>query len=77
MGLAPEIAAVLSDKAAERDPLAGVYHLARAYEVADWQRVEEIAAELGVPVANLGEVYCAATGWAAEVMEPVSATQPV
>ena len=77
MCLAPEIAAVLSGQAAESDPLAGVYQLARAYEVADWQRVEEIARQLGVPVASLGEVYCAAAGWAQQVMEPVTAAQPV
>jgi EAL and modified HD-GYP domain-containing signal transduction protein len=76
MGLAPEIAAVLRGQAAASDPLAGVYHLAQAYEVADWERVEEIAQQLGVPVASLGEEYCAATGWASEVLEPVTATQP-
>jgi c-di-GMP-related signal transduction protein len=74
--LAPEIAAVLNSHAPERDPLAGVYQLARAYEVADWQRVEEIAAQLGIPLASLGEVYCAATGWAQQVLEPVTAAQP-
>jgi c-di-GMP-related signal transduction protein len=76
MGLAPEIAAVLRGQAAANDPLAGVYHLARAYELADWERVEEIARQLRIPVANLGEEYCAATGWASEVLEPVTATQP-
>ena len=77
MGLAPEIAAVLRGSAAEGDPLARVYQLARAYEVADWQRVEEICQQLRVPVASLGEVYCAAAGWAQQVMEPVPAAQPV
>src|SRR5580704_8424911 len=77
MGLAPEIAAVLRGSAAEGDPLARVYQLARAYEVADWQRVEEICQQLPVPVASLGEVYCAAAGWAQQVMEPVPAAQPV
>ena len=57
MCLAPEITAVLSGQAPESDPLAGVFQLARAYEVADWPRVEEIARQLGVPVAGLGEVY--------------------
>jgi c-di-GMP-related signal transduction protein len=77
MGLAPEIAAVLRGSAAEGDTLARVFQLARAYEVADWQRVEEICQQLGVPVASLGEVYCAAAGWAQQVMEPVAAAQPV
>jgi len=54
-----------------------VYQLARAYEVADWQRVEELGQQLGVPVASLGEVYCAAAGWAQQVMEPVTVAQPV
>ena len=77
MCLAPEITAVLSGQAPESDPLAGGFQLARAYEVADWPRVEEIARQLGVPVASLGEVYCAATGWAQQVLEPVTAAQPV
>jgi EAL and modified HD-GYP domain-containing signal transduction protein len=70
MCLAPEIAAVLTGEATGGDPLAVVYELARAYEAADWQRVEEIALQLRVPVASLGEVYCAATGWAQQVLTP-------
>jgi c-di-GMP-related signal transduction protein len=77
MCLAPEIAAVLRGGAPEKDPLAVVYELAQAYEVADWPRVEETARQLGVPVASLGDIYCSATGWAQEVMEPVTAAQPV
>jgi c-di-GMP-related signal transduction protein len=53
MGLAPEIAAVLNGNARELDPLAGVYHLARAYEVADWPRVEEVGLQIGVPALSL------------------------
>jgi len=77
MCLAPEIARVLSGEAPEGDRLAGVYQLARAYEVADWPRVEELARQLEVPVASLVEVYCAAAGWAQQVLEPVTAAQPV
>jgi c-di-GMP-related signal transduction protein len=77
MCLAPEIAAVLNGQAREGDPLAGIYRLARAYEVADWPGVEEIARQIGVPVASLGEVYCAAAGWAQQVLEPAPAAQPV
>jgi EAL and modified HD-GYP domain-containing signal transduction protein len=76
MSLAPEIAAVLTGEATDSNPLAIVYELAQAYEAADWPRVEEIALQLGVPVASLGEVYCAATGWAQQVLDPVAA-QPV
>ncbi len=75
--LAPEIMLVLSGQAPERDPLAGIYRLAQAYEVADWQGVEETALELGVPVASLGGEYCAAAGWAQQVMEPGTVAQPV
>lgn len=77
MCLAPEITAVLSGQAPESDPLAGAFQLARAYEVADWPRVEEIARQLNVPVASLGDVYLAATGWAQQVLEPVTAAQSV
>jgi EAL and modified HD-GYP domain-containing signal transduction protein len=77
MCIAPEIAAVLSGQAGENDPLAGVYHLARAYEVAEWQRVEDLARQLGVPAASLGEEYCAAAGWASQVLEPGPVALPV
>ena len=77
MSLAPDIAAVLRGEASKSDPLMAVYELARAYEVAEWQRVEEIALQLRVAVASLGEEYCAAAGWAQQVLEPVSVAQPV
>jgi c-di-GMP-related signal transduction protein len=77
MRLAPEIVAVLSGQAAENDPLAEVYQLVRAYEVADWQRVEQLGQQLGVPVAGLAEEYCAAAGWASQVLEPGTVAQPV
>ncbi len=77
MRLAPEIAAVLRGQAADNDPLAEVYQLVRAYEVADWRRVEQLGQQLGVPVAGLGEEYCAAAGWASQVLEPGTVAQPV
>ena len=77
ISLDPEIASVLRGKAADSDPLARVYQLARAYEVADWQRVEEIGGQLGVPVASLGGMYCEAAGWAQQVLDPATAAQPV
>jgi c-di-GMP-related signal transduction protein len=77
MSLAPEITAVLRGHAPERDPLAGIYQLAGAYEAANWQRVEEIARQLGVPVDSLGQEYCAAAGWASQVLDPVTSAQPV
>jgi c-di-GMP-related signal transduction protein len=76
MNLAPEIAAVLSGQAGKGDALGGMYDLARAYEVADWARVEELAGQLSIPTGSLGEVYCAATGWARQVLEP-AVPQPV
>jgi c-di-GMP-related signal transduction protein len=76
MNLAPEIASVLSGQSSESDPLSQVFVLARAYEVADWPRVEEIARKLGAPVTDLGEAYCAAAGWARQVLEPGAALQP-
>jgi EAL and modified HD-GYP domain-containing signal transduction protein len=77
MCLAPEISMVLSGQAPASDFLAAVYQLARAYEIGDWQRVEELATQVGVPVPSLGEEYCAAAGWAAQILEPVAAAQPV
>jgi c-di-GMP-related signal transduction protein len=77
MNLAPEIAAILSGRAPEGDPLGRVYQLARAYEVADWTRVEKLGGQLAIPTGSLGEVYCAAAGWARQVLEPDKVPQPV
>jgi c-di-GMP-related signal transduction protein len=77
MNLAPEIAAVLSGKAPEGDTLKRVYDLAKAYELADWARVEELAPQLSLVTGSLGEVYCAASGWARQVVEPGQVPQPV
>jgi c-di-GMP-related signal transduction protein len=77
ISLAPEIAAVLQGETRAGDPLARIYQLARAYELAEWAQVEEIGTQLGLPVSRLGEVYCDAAGWAQQVLEPANAVQPV
>jgi c-di-GMP-related signal transduction protein len=77
MNLAPEIAAVLNGKAPDSDMLRRVYDLAKAYEMADWARVEELAGQARIPTSNLGEEYCAAAGWAQQILEPVLPNQPV
>jgi hypothetical protein len=45
--------------------------------MADWVRVEELAGQARIPTSSLGEVYCAAAGWAQQVLEPVLPNQPV
>jgi c-di-GMP-related signal transduction protein len=77
MRLPPKIVAVLSGQAPEDDSLAKVYQLARAYELADWPLVEKLARQLGLPDSSLAEVYCAAAGWANQVLEPGTVAQPV
>ena len=79
MNLAPEIAAVLNGKAPEGDSLGRLYDLARAYELGDWARVEELANQVSIPTGTLAEAYCSATGWAQQILEPVlpSRTRPV
>ncbi len=76
MNLAPEIAAVLNGSAPDSDMLRRVYDLAKAYELADWARVEELAVQARIPTSSLSEVYCAAAGWAQQVLEPVLPSQP-
>jgi c-di-GMP-related signal transduction protein len=71
MNLAPEIAAVLNGKAPEGDALGRLYNLAKAYEIADWARVEELASQVSIPTGTLAEVYCASAGWAQQILEPV------
>lgn len=73
ISLAPEITNVLQGNAPTADPLAAAYELARAYELADWARVEQLAGQLRVPVGNLSQLYCAAAAWAQRVLEPVIA----
>jgi len=76
MNLAPEIAAVLNGRAPDSDMLRRVYDLAKAYELADWARVEELAGQARISTSCLGEVYCAAAGWAQQILEPVLPGQP-
>jgi c-di-GMP-related signal transduction protein len=71
MNLAPEIASVLNGKAPAGDRLGRLYDLARAYELADWARVEELAKQVSIPASTLAEVYCEAAGWAQQILEPV------
>lgn len=77
IALASEIAAVLGGDAADSNPLACVYRLARAYEAADWPLVEQMGERLGAPLTELTGAYCEAAGWAQQVLEPSSAAQPV
>jgi c-di-GMP-related signal transduction protein len=77
IALASEVAAVLRGDTADRGPLSRVYQLARAYEAADWPLVEQLGTGLGAPMAELGEAYCEAAGWARQVLEPSATAQPV
>jgi c-di-GMP-related signal transduction protein len=67
VNLALEIAAVLTGSAAEDDPLAVIYSLAKAYEAAHWGEVEPLARQLGSSASCLSEAYCEAVQWAQQV----------
>jgi c-di-GMP-related signal transduction protein len=68
INLAPEISSVLVGAAPQEHPLTKVYQLARAYERADWDRVDSLSDGLGIPQAGLGDAYCEALRWSGEVM---------
>lgn len=76
LSLAPDIAAALAGKAAKNDPLAGILDLARAYESANWERVGEIGANIGIPIEGFGDAYCQAAGWAKQLLDPDDVAQP-
>lgn len=77
IALASEIAAVLRGDTGNNGPLGCVYQLARAYEAANWPLVEEMGERLGAPMAEVGQAYCEAAGWARQILEPSAAARPI
>jgi EAL and modified HD-GYP domain-containing signal transduction protein len=66
VSLAQEITTVLTGLALDDDPLCRIYKLLRAYEAADWDRVLNLAGELGLRAQCLSEAYCKALRWVHE-----------
>ena len=53
------VAAILG----EPGPLTTLLNLARAYERADWQAVEQLVAETGLQVSDVPTIYMEAVAW--------------
>ena len=65
--LRPPITEALLGIAPKQDILASIYRLTRQYEIGDWDEVEKLSAEIGVPAAAVGGAYVESTLWAAGI----------
>ncbi len=50
--------------APEQNILAKIYQLTRRYEAGDWDEIEQLAADCGVPASAVGAAYIESTLWA-------------
>jgi c-di-GMP-related signal transduction protein len=54
--------------ASEQDVLTRIYRLTRRYEVGDWDEIEVLARECGIPSAAVGAAYVESTLWAERLL---------
>jgi hypothetical protein len=54
--------------AQEQDVLTKIYRLAQRYEVGDWDEIERLAQECGIPAAAVGPAYMESTLWAERLL---------
>jgi EAL and modified HD-GYP domain-containing signal transduction protein len=66
--LAPAIKTALLGLAPDGDALSTLYRLVRHYELADWDEVGRLAAELKIPSEAAQEAYRGAVHWANEAL---------
>lgn len=67
--LADDVRGALVGGRAEDNPLARVYRLALAWERSEWDAVTRIAAELGLRIDVISDLYFEATTWCAQIFE--------
>ncbi len=69
LNLGPAVAAVLLDEAGpDKNPLSTLYQLVGRYEAGDWDSVNRLANQAGVPPALVSQAYCEALPWVDEVL---------
>jgi c-di-GMP-related signal transduction protein len=54
--------------ASEQDMLARIYRLTRRYEVGDWDEIDGLARDCGVPATAVGAAYVESTLWAERLL---------
>jgi c-di-GMP-related signal transduction protein len=65
--LAPPIENALLGHAPVDDRMAMIYALIRGYEIGEWDKVSVLAGRIGVPPAEVGEMYLESAAWVAQV----------
>jgi EAL and modified HD-GYP domain-containing signal transduction protein len=66
--LGPGVTQALLGTAPDQDLLTKIYRLTRQYEVGDWDEVEGLARDCGVPAAAVGAAYVESTVWAERLL---------
>ncbi|HEY1757529.1 MAG TPA: HDOD domain-containing protein [Bryobacteraceae bacterium] len=66
--LGPGITQALLGTAPEQDALTKLYRLTRRYEIGDWDEIEKLAHDCGVPAATVGAAYMESTVWAERLL---------
>jgi len=52
--------------------LTGLYQLIRCYELGNWDEVERLARQCGIPPSSIGEAYIDATLQAEQIVHSVN-----
>ncbi len=71
LDLGPGVSEALLGTAKEQDVLARIYRLACRYELGEWDGIESLARDCGVPAASIGTAYVESTLWAERLLRHV------
>jgi c-di-GMP-related signal transduction protein len=71
LDLGAGVSEALLGTAKEQDVLAKIYRLASRYELGEWDGIENLAGECGVPAASIGAAYVESTLWAERLLRHV------
>jgi len=74
MRLGGDIAEALLGTAPPDQPLAGVYHLVRQYEIGGWTALAQIASRFRVPTEIIVDLYLEAVSWSDEIFHAGTST---
>jgi c-di-GMP-related signal transduction protein len=74
--LATGIAEALLGTASQQNVLTKIYELTRQYELGNWDGIEELARDCGVPATAVGAAYVESTLWAQRLLGRVDSRSP-
>jgi c-di-GMP-related signal transduction protein len=69
VGLAPDVTEALLGNAPQGSSLGQLYGLTQHYEHAEWDAVEQLSSECGIPLPATGDAYLDSTDWAQSVIQ--------